>query len=357
MWYLLAMVAVPVLRDNRAMRKRSASDRSQGFSLRGTFVLGLLVVPLTCALTFFGLTVSTQAMFGAQQAGFSEAFGALLYQQGWLPTPAPSPTEAALSPTASNTAAAPAAVDAGIQPATLTPSATARLTATASHSPTATATLTSTSTPTASHTSTETATATPTPSATSTLTLTASRTPSPSPFPTNTPQPSLTPTPAPATDTPQPSNTPGASATPVSSTCDATINTAFEGEVVSLVNQERQSRGLAAYTVDSRLRGAARAHATDMACNHFTGHTGSDGSSVGERATAHGYSWSWIGENYYVTGNTSDGPQIAFDWWMNSTPHRDNLLSPNYTDFGVGYIYSADSDYGGYFVIVFGRPQ
>jgi uncharacterized protein YkwD len=123
--------------------------------------------------------------------------------------------------------------------------------------------------------------------------------------------------------------------------------------VVDLINAERVAQGLAAYTVDSRLRTAARVHATDMACNHFTSHTGSDGSSVRDRVERQGYSWSWIGENYFVGGGSA---QTAFNWWMNSTPHRANLLSPNYTQFGVGYVYDADSDYGGYFVVVFARP-
>lgn len=126
---------------------------------------------------------------------------------------------------------------------------------------------------------------------------------------------------------------------------------------MALVNSERGEQGLHEYSVDSRLLAAARGHATDMACNGFTGHTGSDGSSVGDRVLAQGYAWSWIGENYYVTGDTTNGPQIAFDWWMGSTPHRNNLLSPNYTQFAVGYIYSASSDYGGYFVAVFARPE
>jgi uncharacterized protein YkwD len=90
-----------------------------------------------------------------------------------------------------------------------------------------------------------------------------------------------------------------------------------------------------------------------MACNHFTGHTGSDGSSVRDRVVRQGYSWSWIGENYMV----STDPVRAFNWWMNSGPHTANILSPNYTEFGVGYVYSNESDYRGYFVIVFARPR
>jgi hypothetical protein len=37
-------------------------------------------------------------------------------------------------------------------------------------------------------------------------------------------------------------------------------------------------------------------------------------------------------------------------------PHRANLLSPNYIDIGLGYMYRADSSYGGYFTAVFARP-
>ena len=101
--------------------------------------------------------------------------------------------------------------------------------------------------------------------------------------------------------------------------------------------------------------GRARSKCGDLTCSRPV-HTGSDGSSVRDRVEAQGYSWSWIGENFYVTSNTTNGAQVAFDWWMNSTPHRNNLLSPNYTQFGVGYIYDAESDHGGYFVVVFARP-
>ncbi len=41
---------------------------------------------------------------------------------------------------------------------------------------------------------------------------------------------------------------------------------------------------------------------------------------------------------------------------MNTTPHRKNLHSPDYTQFGVRYVFDTDSDYGGYFVVVFARP-
>lgn len=109
-------------------------------------------------------------------------------------------------------------------------------------------------------------------------------------------------------------------------------------------------------TMQSQLRAAARVHSTDMACNSFVSHTGSDGSRPADRVLAQGYSFSWIGENIFATSNTSNAPLQAITWWMNSAPHRNNILSPNYTEIGLGYIYNANSAYGGYFTAVFARP-
>ncbi|MFQ5922804.1 MAG: CAP domain-containing protein [Anaerolineales bacterium] len=127
---------------------------------------------------------------------------------------------------------------------------------------------------------------------------------------------------------------------------------------MALINAERQSQGLTVYNSQGQLQAAARGHGTDMACNDFFSHTGSDGSSVGDRVSAQGYSASWVGENIFATSDTSpNAPESAFTWWMNSAPHRANLLSPNYTDIGIGYIYEPNSQYKGYLTAVFARPQ
>lgn len=123
---------------------------------------------------------------------------------------------------------------------------------------------------------------------------------------------------------------------------------------MSLINQERQDQGLAPYSAQGQLQAAAIGHSTDMACNGFFGHTGSDKSTVGERVNAQGYSWSMVGENLFA--GSSATAQSAFNWWMSSAPHRDNLLSPDYTEIGIGYIFESNSTYGGYFTAVFARP-
>ena len=139
--------------------------------------------------------------------------------------------------------------------------------------------------------------------------------------------------------------------------CVASGNSAYESTLLTLINAERESRDLPAYRLQPQLQAAARRHSQDMACKGFLSHTGSDGSSVRDRVEDEGYDWLWIGENIFATGDTSSAaPQRAFDWWMNSAPHRANLLSPNYTEVGLGYRYLAGSGYGGYFTAVFARP-
>ena len=121
-----------------------------------------------------------------------------------------------------------------------------------------------------------------------------------------------------------------------------------------MINTERQSQGLTPYDSQGQLQAAARGHSTDMACNNFFLQTGSDDSSVGDRVSAQGYSWSSVGENIFAGGSAT--PQSAFDWWMNSAPHRANLLHANFTEIGIGYIDEPNSQYQGYFTAVFARP-
>src|SRR5207244_1319974 len=51
--------------------------------------------------------------------------------------------------------------------------------------------------------------------------------------------------------------------------------------------------------MNAQLLAAARLHSGDMFTNQYQGHTGTDGSTPGTRATAQGYSFSTLGENVY----------------------------------------------------------
>ncbi|MFA9491946.1 MAG: CAP domain-containing protein [Anaerolineales bacterium] len=335
----------------------------------GSFLLASTLI----ALMFVGF-LSVQAMYGKSASEVPDFVVAMLFDE--VDHPPPTPT---ITPTPPIIPLPPDEIvpeeghriirfiqdpteppSTNIRVITATSSSTSTTTSTATSTPTETPTGTPTNTPTWRPWPTWTPSRTPTRTATRPYhTSTPSRTSPPptltfTPTQTHTLDPLITPSETsviPPTDTAVPSNTP----TQITTSCTTFIHSSHENTIVGLINNERQSRDLHALAVQGQLLAAARVHAADMACNGFHSHTGSDGSSVRDRVTRQGYSYSWIGENYMVTSNSSSAAQSAFDWWMNSTPHRNNILGSSYTQFGVAGV-SSDVDWGIHFVIVFARP-
>jgi uncharacterized protein YkwD len=84
---------------------------------------------------------------------------------------------------------------------------------------------------------------------------------------------------------------------------------------------------------DDRLAMAAYLHSFDMATNAFFSHTGSEGSSAGDRITREGYSWSTYGENIAV-GYLS--VSSVLQGWLGSEGHCRNLMNPAFREIGAG---------------------
>jgi uncharacterized protein YkwD len=106
-------------------------------------------------------------------------------------------------------------------------------------------------------------------------------------------------------------------------------------ELFKLVNQARAEHGLYPLRLDARLVGSAQAHASNMAHARYCRHSGLDGSSAKSRIRANGYAHNnWAGENIICSRWT---PQDAMSWWLNSGPHRRNILHGHFTHIGVGY--------------------
>ncbi len=129
--------------------------------------------------------------------------------------------------------------------------------------------------------------------------------------------------------------------------------------MIILINQERTDRGLPALAQHASLTLAARRHSQDMACNDNWSHTGSDGSTLSTRLIAAGYSYSWAAENIAASSSQYFSPQSVVSIWMNSTGHRNNILSANAVHIGVGFRYAGDIDllsYDAYYTADFGRP-
>lgn len=130
---------------------------------------------------------------------------------------------------------------------------------------------------------------------------------------------------------------------------DDTRSTSVIQEVVNIVNNERRRAGLSPLRIHSRLNAAAQAHSNDMARNNFFSHTGSDGSSFGDRMRRFGYNFRRGGENI-AAGQSS--PQQVMQSWMNSPGHRRNILNGNFRDIGIGF--ARGGRYGTYWTQNFG---
>src|SRR3990172_6631535 len=79
---------------------------------------------------------------------------------------------------------------------------------------------------------------------------------------------------------------------------------------------------------------AAYLHSEDMATNQFFSHTGSDGSSPGDRITREGYAWWTYGENIAVGYPTVSA---VMQGWLGSDGHCRNIMNPAFREIGAAY--------------------
>ena len=122
---------------------------------------------------------------------------------------------------------------------------------------------------------------------------------------------------------------------------------AFREEVLRLVNEARAQEGLAKLTLSDKLVEAAQIRAEELP-EQFS-HTRPDGASCFTVLSEVGARYMATGENIAAGQRT---PADVMDSWMNSTGHRANILSENYSQLGVG-VCKASGGYGIYWVQLF----
>ena len=139
----------------------------------------------------------------------------------------------------------------------------------------------------------------------------------------------------------------------LTATCTVTVTAPVEqqpsktpeqlcAEVVTLVNQERAKQGLPALGTMSNLTAAAEIRAPELP--RLFEHTRPDGSqcfTALDEANVTGYYTA--GENIAMGARTAED---VMNMWMNSSGHRRNILSSDFTHIGVAY-------YNGYWVQMF----
>ncbi len=118
----------------------------------------------------------------------------------------------------------------------------------------------------------------------------------------------------------------------------STSATADEQQAFALLNQDRAANGLPALKANSQLTQLARNYAQDMIRRGFFSHYNPEGQSPFDRMRQAGISYNYAGENLAVNSGIA-AAEVAF---MNSSGHRANILSPSFTEVGVGVARNAN---------------
>src|ERR1017187_7108394 len=106
--------------------------------------------------------------------------------------------------------------------------------------------------------------------------------------------------------------------------------------------------------MNAQLMAAARMHSQDMFVNQYQSHTGTDGSSPGDRITAQGYNWYTSGENIYSYSESVFYGHAGFevDWGsgtggMQVPPgHRNIIHNSTFREVGVGVVDGVNGSVG-----------
>lgn len=120
---------------------------------------------------------------------------------------------------------------------------------------------------------------------------------------------------------------------------EITSTTEMEKRIFEWTNQERAKVNAPPLKWSERLAIAARLHSDLMVQQKNLSHQLKDEPVFTERVSEQGARFSSAAENVGYAGD-ADGLQTG---WMNSPPHRTNLLNPIYTEMGVGIVRSGDS--------------
>jgi len=146
----------------------------------------------------------------------------------------------------------------------------------------------------------------------------------------------------------------------------------MEQQVHERINQQRLKHGLGSLSVDPALADIARKHSEDMAARHFFSHTNPAGQNPTARGEAAGYLCRKNYGSYYTYGiaenlfqnnlysaatfysnretvyhwNTmEDIAQVTVGGWMNSSGHRENILTPTFDREGIGIAIASEKVY------------
>jgi uncharacterized protein YkwD len=114
-----------------------------------------------------------------------------------------------------------------------------------------------------------------------------------------------------------------------------------EQQLIDLVNQERQRRGLAVLAHEPKLTDAARQHAQLMAARGALSHQFPGEPALRERVARTDLRFRAVAENVGYANSVERVHSVL----MNSPGHRANILDPDYNAIGIGVVRSGEYFY------------
>lgn len=121
----------------------------------------------------------------------------------------------------------------------------------------------------------------------------------------------------------------------------------IEQMIFNKVNEERAKAGVAPLSYNNTMQKYARIKSEDMGVRKYFAHEDPNGQLITAKMKADGVSYNAWGENIaYLSGYSGDA-NLANQFmtnWMNSSGHRANILSSNFTSIGVG-VYKIGNTY------------
>lgn len=115
------------------------------------------------------------------------------------------------------------------------------------------------------------------------------------------------------------------------------VHTAMELEVFRLLNEERQSQGLAPLALSMEAHAAAEVRAEEASRNWS--HTRPNGQSCFTVLDEFGISYWTAGENLAMGYRTG---AALHNGWKNSAGHYENMMRPNFTSVAIAVYYTAN---------------
>lgn len=170
----------------------------------------------------------------------------------------------------------------------------------------------------------------------------------------------------PAAATAQAEATAGAASCAGASVHPDDLNRAQERRAtLCLINAERRERDREPLRHNARLALAGDRHVRDMVAHDYFAHDSRDGRDFVDRIVAAGYvsrrSRGWIlGENLAWGLGRSATPRAIVRAWMNSRPHRANILHRGFREIGIAVVPgtpTGDDEQGATYATEFGARR